>query len=197
MENAQKQSEITKYAADLIRHKAHQLVGKAGFTRDDVEDIQQDLIVDLLERLPNFDPNKAAYNTFVARIVKRKVCKLIRHRMQGMRDYRREDYSINTTIKIDDETKIECSQTISRDEQDFRTGKHLRPADERTDLRLDISLVVSGLPPELRELAGLLLTTTSIAEVARKLGIPRSTLYDKEILRLRNILKDKGLDGYL
>ncbi len=42
---------IDKYAADLIRHKARQLVGKAGFTEDDRPDLEQELMIDLLGRM--------------------------------------------------------------------------------------------------------------------------------------------------
>ena len=42
------------YALEVVHHKARKLVGTAGFREDDVEDIKQDLIVDLLERLPKY-----------------------------------------------------------------------------------------------------------------------------------------------
>ena len=48
---------IDPYAAGLIRFKARQLVGQAGFTASDRNDLEQDLILDLLRRLPKYDPN--------------------------------------------------------------------------------------------------------------------------------------------
>ena len=195
MDTSKKQYELNDYAIQHIRHKARQLVGTAGFTRDDFEDIQQDLIVDLLERLPKFDPAKAKYNTFVSRIVERKVSKLIRHRKQQIRDCRREECSLNADIDDCGGGTVERIQTISQDEHDLRTGKYTRPADERVDLRLDIEAVLADLPPELRR-AGQMLMTMPIAEVAHKLGVPRSTFYETHLARLREIFEAKGLGEY-
>jgi len=51
---------LEDYAVQLIRHKAWQLVGRAGFTKDDREDIEQDLKLDLLRRLSKFNEIAAA-----------------------------------------------------------------------------------------------------------------------------------------
>ena len=67
---------------------------------------------------------------------------------------------------------------------------------ERVDMHLDISFVISELPPDLKPLAERLLTH-SIAEVAREFGVPRSTLYETGIARLREIFEDKGLGEYI
>ena len=190
MDTNKKQYGINDYAEELIHHKARQLVGTAGFTRDDIEDMEQEMRLDLLERLPKFDPNKATYNTFVSRLVDRKISNLIRHRTQEMRDFRCEEGSIHDVVECGDE-KVERIETVTQDEQDFRLGKHIRSAQERRDLKLDIPLVLSKLPPELRKPAELL-QTMSITEAARELGIPRSTLYDR-IARLRCIFEDMGL----
>jgi len=196
MQANRKQHELSDYAFELIYHKARQLVGKAGFTWDDVEDIEQELALDLLERLAKFDPAKATYNTFVARIVERKISKLIRHRMQEMRDYRREDGSLNDPIDNGRGETSERLQTISQDEHDRRTGRHTRPAAERMDLQIDVSGVLAELPPELRRAAELLMTMT-VAQAARALGIPRSTFYDTHLAKLREVFEARGLRDYL
>ena len=186
MENSQELYGINDYAEALIHHKARQLVGNAGYTADDVEELEQEMRLDLLQRLPKFDPGKGAYNTFVARLVERKICNLIRHRTQEIRDYRCEECSLNDIVEAGDSAnkKVERIETITQDEHDLRSGKYRRPAAERLDLRLDISLVLSKLPPELQKLAELL-KTMSITQAARKLGIPRSTLYGSWLARLR------------
>jgi len=196
MQANRKQYELSDYAFELIYHKARQLVGTAGFTWDDVEDIEQDLTLDLLERLAKFDPAKATYNTFVARIVERKISKLIRHRMQEMRDYRREDGSLNDPIDNGRGETSERLQTISQDEHDARTGRHTRPAAERMDLQIDVRQALAELPQELRR-AGELLMTMPVAQAARAMGIPRSTFYDAYLAKLRRAFEDRGLRDYL
>ena len=195
MENS-KHASLDDYARETIRHKARQLIGRHGFTRDDYDDLQQEMTLDLLERLPKFDPDKAAHNTFVARVIERKISKIIRHRTQEMRDYRCEACSVNDDIEDGNGGTVERIQTISQDEQDLRTGKHARPESERIALQVDVSLVMSRLSPELRQLAEML-QTHSITEVARELGVPRSTLYGNGIARLRAVFEDKGMRQYL
>jgi len=191
-----KHASLDDYARETIRHKARQLIGKYRFTRDDFEDLQQNMTLDLLERLPKFDPDKATHSTFVARVVEHKISSLIRHRTQEMRDYRREAFSVNEAIKDGNGGTVERAQTISQDELSLRTGKYRRPEGDRINLRLDLSFIMAGLPPELQHLAKLL-QTYSIAETARRLGVPRSTLYETGIARLREIFEDKGLRKYL
>ncbi|MDH4318968.1 MAG: sigma-70 family RNA polymerase sigma factor, partial [Desulfobulbaceae bacterium] len=71
---------IDKYAADLIRHKARQLVGKAGFTEHDRPDLEQELMIDLLQRMRHFNPAKAKKTTFMARIVERHISTILEAR---------------------------------------------------------------------------------------------------------------------
>jgi RNA polymerase sigma-70 factor (ECF subfamily) len=98
MENT-KQRILDGYARDVIRHKARQLIGKYGFTRDDYDDLQQEMMLDLLRRLGKYDPSRAGLSTFVARIVDRKVSTLIRHQRQEKRDYRRQVCSLDAQVE--------------------------------------------------------------------------------------------------
>jgi RNA polymerase sigma-70 factor (ECF subfamily) len=196
MDTNKKQYGINDYAEDLIHHKARQLVGKAGFTRDDVEDLEQEMRLDLLERLLKFDPNKATYNTFVSRLVERKISNMIRHRTQEIRDYRREVCSLNEEIDVGEDEPIQRIATISQDEHNLRTGKYSRPAGEHADLHLDIEAVLADLPPELRQSTEML-ATMPITQVARKLEVPRSTFYENHLAQLRAAFEAKGLGDYL
>ena len=191
-----RQYDLNAYAKDIIRHKARQLIGNCGFTRDDYEDLKQEMALDLLVRLSKFDQRKADLNTFIARVVERKISTIIRHRMQEKRDYRCRVCSLDDPIEDKGGATFTREQTISQDEIDQRRGKFNRPEGDRIDMRLDVSLVLSDLPPDLRRLAQLLMTE-SITEAARDLGVPRSTLYETGIARLRRAFEDKGLNKYL
>ncbi len=195
MENT-KQRILDGYARDVIRHKARQLIGKYGFTRDDFDDLQQEMMLDLLRRLGKYDPSKAGLSTFVARIVDRKVSTLIRHQRQEKRDYRRPVCSLDAQVEDQDGQARGLDEVLSQDAFDDEVARHDRPQAERLDLRLDLSLVLDELPEDLRQLA-LRLQTRTVAEIARELGVPRSTLYEKSIARLRKIFEDKGLREYL
>jgi RNA polymerase sigma-70 factor (ECF subfamily) len=180
---------------DLIHHTAKQMVGTANYSRHDLRDIEQDLIVDLLERLPKFDPAKATYATFVARVVERKRCNLMRDRQAERRDLRREETSLNDEVDIDDDGPMPLSNAISQDDAHRRMGKQTRSAEERNDLRSDLDSVLADLPPTLRRIAELL-QSHSITDVAKLLGIPRGTLRSRHLKQLRTVLQSRGITGY-
>lgn len=62
----------------------------------------------------------------------------------------------------------------------------------RAELALDVAAVVAGLPEDLRDLAGRLMTQ-SLSEAARDLGVVRSSL-QRRIGRIRRLFEDAGLD---
>ena len=186
-----KQNGLNDYAREVIRHKARQLIGKYGFTPDDYDDIRQEMALDLLTRLTKFDPARASVNTFVARVVDRRISTLIRHRQQEKRDYRREAWSLDEPVNNEDCAGATRGELLGQDECDLRAGKQTRPESERVDLSLDLSIAISELPPDLKHLAELLLTHT-ITQAAQELGVPRSTLYEKGIARLAEDVRGQG-----
>lgn len=196
MDTNRKPCELTPYALELVGHKARQLVGTAGFTENDVEDIQQALIAHLLKRLPKFNPARASYNTFVDRVVEKQICNLIRDRQAEVRDYRREACSLNEEIDTGEEQPKQRLTTVLQDDQDIRTGKYARPAEERAQLQIDLNQVLAELPPDLRQVAEML-QTQCVSEVARNLGIPRRTFRDNHLAKLQAIFRAKGLGDYL
>lgn len=185
--------QLNDFARWIIRHKASQLIGKHGLIRDDYEDLVQEMTLDLLRRLPRFDPAKASNRTFISLVVDRKVATILRYHRQEKRNYRRKGPSIDEPIEHPDcDTR---GDLLGQDAYDLPMGKHIRPEVERIDMRLDVSLALSGLPPDLKALAERL-HTQSITEASRDLGVPRSTLYGARA-RLRRIFEDKGLRDYL
>jgi RNA polymerase sigma-70 factor (ECF subfamily) len=189
-----KQRELSDYAIRHIRRRARQLARTAGFAAQDIEDIRQDLIVDLLERLPKFDPAKASYNTFVTHVVDSKVATLIRDRNCKKRDPRREQRSLNECIDDGEGGSVEHVQTIAAEEADRRLGRQARSDQETVELALDIEEVPKRLPDNLRRLCELL-KTGSIADAARAMGVPRTTLHG-HIVKLRNVLETIDLQNY-
>lgn len=188
---SQDQGTISEYAANLIRHKARQLVGKAGFTESDREDLEQEMQLDLVKRLPKFDPDKASEKTFVTRLIERKISRLIRHRTCEMRDHRRESSSLNGQVDDPECGTIERGNTVGEDRTEVRLLRRRRTQEEATRLRLDVEMVLSALPDDLRQVAERLMAET-IAQAAVSLDRPRSTITDARN-RLRAIFENAGL----
>lgn len=195
MDTTQKHEQLTKYTMTLVQCKARQLVGKAGYTHDDLADIEQDLIKSLLACMPQFDPAKAKLNTFVDRVVGSKIVDLLRRRNAEIRNRGREAFSLNEEIETEDGT-VEIIETVSQDEIDLRTGRYNRPEADRAHLQIDLNAVVAGLSPEFRQVADML-RTQSVAEVARDLGIPRRTFREKHLAQLRKVFAAHRMDDYL
>jgi len=195
VENNPKQHGIDEYAARLIRHKAYQLIGTAGFTASDREDLEQEMVIDLIMRLPKFDENKATHKTFVARIIERKISKIIRHRKQEIRDYRREGRSLNECIADGDGGTVERGETIAQDEMERRLGNPNLTRQEHLDLVLDLTEVISRLPDHLRRLCDFL-QMERVSDAARQMDLPRTTLND-HVRKLRQMFADARLEDYL
>src|SRR5208283_5417889 len=99
--------ETEAYSVQVVRFKAGQLVGKAGLTKSDREDLEQELTLDLMRRAQKYDPKRAGRKTFAARIVERRAATILRGRLSPTRDVRREGPSLNETIAGEDGCQVE------------------------------------------------------------------------------------------
>lgn len=187
-------SEMT-FTKGLIRKTARRMVGSSGIVADDVPDIQQDLWLDLLERMPRYSEDKGSVRAFVTRVVRNKSASMIRSRRTAKRRGDIGILSLNReTTDINGES-IEFQDLLSVDDYLRLTRGATRTECERHDLAIDVRATVSHLPPAQRVIC-LLLVDRNVCDIANIVGIPRSTLRDL-IARLRLIGYDVGLEKYL
>jgi len=182
---------IDNYAAKLIRIKARQLVGKAGFTENDRNDLEQELMIDLLQRIRHFNPAKAKKTTFMTRIVERHMATLLEARNARCRNWRLCLESLNACRENEKGDTIELIDLIDGDGNLGDPDREPRQASV-TDLRMDMQRVIEALPTDLRDLCDRL-RESNMAEIARELGVARTTLYDK-LTRIREVFRKAGLD---
>jgi RNA polymerase sigma-70 factor, ECF subfamily len=185
---------IDRFTRGIIRRKISQLIGRAGFTEQDRKDLEQEIIQRLLQSLPSFDPNQAHRNVFVTTVVERYVANILRNKQADKRDHRRIS-SLHTAADIGEDEPVELAETISQRELDARLGCESRSDQHLADLAQDVAEVMAKLPEELRTLAERLKTGT-VSDVARDMGIPRTTLYES-IRQLRKRFEDADLKDYL
>lgn len=180
------------YAAWLIRRKAKQLVGRAGFTVSDRPDIEQELHLDLVRRLPKLDESRAKRTTFIRHVVENRVASLLAERTAASRDFRRCATSLDEPIEGDGCDSF--ADTLDESAIHRRGGPTDRDEAERLDLRLDVERVLALLPDDARQLASELMAH-STSEVARHRGVPHSSLRYR-IGRLRTECERAGLGDY-
>lgn len=174
--------ECDGYVMSVVRIKSRQLVGRYGFTSSDRADIEQDLLVNLVVGLRQFDPARAQRSTFIAAIIRRSVASIIRHRVQQRRDYRRCRESLDRVVGEDGTTVLESVQSGADD------GAVL-------DLRLDLADAMEMLPEGLRELASSVGKET-VAAIGRRTGRSRESI--RHALRgVRRHLANRGMEAYM
>ncbi len=181
------------YVAARIRVRTRELGRTAGFSRSDEEDVSQELAMDVLKRVPKFDPARASLKTFIARIVDNRVATLIEAQHAAKRDSRQVD-SLNEETDDEDVVRIELWQTL--DDEQFARSPGSRPGRHvaRRDLHADLTAAIRRMPPHLRDLLAKLQLMT-ITEVARATGIPRATIHDT-LQHVRARLIADGLGAY-
>ena len=186
---------LDDYAVRLIRCKARQLVGRAGFVEADRHDIEQDMMIDLLRRLPRFDPAIAQRQTFIVRIVEHRVATIIEAQKAGLRDFRRCAGSLDERRTDHDGAAGDGPPVL--DEKEY-LRETLAAVDRESDLhhlRIDLERVFADLPDDLRDLC-VRLQASTVSEVSRETGVPRGTLYEA-IARLRTRFERAGVAAYL
>lgn len=182
------------FAARYVRRKAKQLVGKAGLTVSDQEDIQQDLTVKILEAAPKFDPSVSHWNAFVATIVERYAANLLRDPRAQKRCPRRH-CSLNTIVDYDETgLPITLGDTLVEHVHDQRHCTESIDDIEAFERLEDIATVLAQLPDDLRDICERL-QHDSISQVARDLDIPRTTLW-RRIQQIRQHFEDAGFEVF-
>ena len=73
-----------------------------GFTTSDQDDIEQELRIDIFQRLPKYDPAKSKRATFITRVIEHKTADLIRHHRAESRALNVEVRSLKEEVQTED-----------------------------------------------------------------------------------------------
>ena len=186
---------LDAYALACIKHKAYQLVGQAGLTADDLEDLEQELTIHLFERLPKFDSTRGAFSTFVDRVVDHKAADIHDARFAARRDCRIFVGSIDDTVRLREGGEVPIIDLDLEDAVHVQRGIVDPSPHAEAELRIDLERAMAALTPEQRDLCRRLLTAT-IAEISAATGVPRPTLYDR-LRQIRAAFERAGLKEYV
>lgn len=162
---------------ERIREKARQIAARSGYSCADVGDLEQDLAIQVLSRLPRFDPAKADLTRFVRLLLSHAVSTVLRDRR---RRNRRASGSLEAVVR----------NAGDRELVDAQSGA----AVEELTLTLDVAKVLATLPPRLRRVAEAL-KAHSVTAAARRLKLSRAAVY-RRLAELREAFAAAGLEEF-
>lgn len=186
---------IDSYALSFIRQQINKMIGHPYFSRDDYEDLEQELVLDFILRWPDFDASKGSKISFIQMVVTRRCSNIIKEIETMKRGQGEKPSSLNQLLYNDtDGDAIELIEAISSDEGLW--GNAYFGWDQLSaDLRSDLQKAISTLPEDLQVICEKLKTMT-VTDVAKDIGIPRSNV-NNAIVKLREIMGKAGLKIYL
>ncbi len=149
MAETQHTSVLNEYARKDIENKARRLIRRAGFSRSDREDLEQELTLRLLERSALYDPSRASLNTFVVCVIRSGVANILRQEATKKRAAAR----FNTSLHAE-----------------HVPPPVVEPEQERNFARLEVREAVAGLAPELQSVCQRLMADPP-SVVARELKV--------------------------
>ncbi|MBK8211654.1 MAG: sigma-70 family RNA polymerase sigma factor [Rhodospirillales bacterium] len=171
-----------------IRHHARRVCSRIPAL--EVEDIEQELMLRVHQRLPQYDPSRSSLRTFTDRIARSVIASLVeaiqaKKRGPGL-EVLFSDWMIspeNLVIEPCESSDAETHQSIG-----FCPEPYL-------NLRTDLWRAFDQLPAMLRT-CFLALFDNSVADAARRTGVSRSTTYHR-VADLRAHFEAAGLRAYL
>jgi len=169
---------------------ARRLLRKLALPAADLDDLRQDLLVDVICRLPGFDKRRGSIGAF-ANIVLRNQCSRI-----AIRHHRQRQAQGGTVLSLDapvagSAEPLGCLLA----ETDGLAAWHGQDRCAAVDVetRHDLARALADLPEDVRGLCAAL-GTCAVADLVGRDGISRSALY-RRLARLRLELAMRGLGG--
>ena len=143
-------------ATRCIRRKAAAMLGWVGFKRLDAEDIEQELALAVIQRLPDYDPSRARLITFISNVVRVAALALIRRRRTAKRNHGRRPVSLDAPRQ----SGGALTRAQSTGQAQARRHRKVAPRSdvEAFALQHDVAAAVVTLEPDLAEACEVLMS---------------------------------------
>jgi DNA-directed RNA polymerase specialized sigma24 family protein len=161
-------------------------------TFDDLEDIESEMMIDVLQRLPRHNNKRWSYKTFIPHIIKNKAKHILRNRCD------KKEYCFRNAQSMDAPYKGKKSLTLHQiiSSESLKGASKLTEGEQR-ELRCDLAEAISNLSDIQRQCCQAILNKESISHMAKDHGIPQSTFYKRVIEPIRKAFRKAGLEAYL
>jgi DNA-directed RNA polymerase specialized sigma24 family protein len=187
------QIELTPDHVETITNEAKaaawRLQRKLGLPACDREDLAQDLLIDLLRRLPAYDPARGNLGAFAGLILRNQSSRIAMRLRRERRDRGGPMLSLEAPVR-DDGTRP-LAETIAEDQGLGAWLGQSATAIEHTERRCTIDCALGQLADDDRRLC-VALSTRSVAQLVTDGFGSRSALY-RRLAELRHVLTAHGL----
>lgn len=190
-------NEVVAYAKTTIKISARKLIGKCGITPADLEDIESEMMLDVLRRLPKHDQNRWSYKTFIPRIVRNKSHHILRSRCTEKECSFRKAQSMDAPINVNAEPGNDFPTLYDVLSPHSLYGVCGLSDCEISDLRSDLNHVISKLNDIQQRCCRAILNEESISKIVKAHRMPQSTFYKNVIAPIREAFTEAGLQEYL
>jgi len=181
-----------EYIEGRIRYSTRRLKDKCRFTKEECEDVAQDLRVHLLLRLSSFDPQRAKRRTFISRIIENHAHTITHARYAAKRNPHQVAYSLDAQIDANNPGSGMRRDYLTEDEY-YESLRGSTPVEARRDLKISLSILIDQMPELLRQVCELLYAGYTLKDAARILNIHRSTAHDRKA-QIRRRLRAAGFE---
>lgn len=171
---------------------ANRIAGTFGFTREEREDLEQELLLAVMENAKAFDPTRGSIRTFVGTVIRGKTLMELRRRRRESNRGKSIPCLYDETVDGDD--VVAYHETLDRSVCMDRMGRDETAPILISDLCHDVAVSLKLLTPRQRQISHLLMKTDKTT-AAHRMGISRQTLY-REIEAIRQAMVDTGIDAY-
>ncbi len=182
--------ELDKGVLKQIEQKARKVAERSDLNALEHEDLRQDMAVEVLESLRRYDPAKGRLHAFVAKVLRQKAYRFLRHRYGNKAIFQNRMLSLDAhapdTVSV--RPMVANLARPSADDEMSETDRVL--------LACDLEEAIKALPPEQAVVCQKLMEGLNQDQTAAVLGISISTLRTR-ILHIRQVFEARGLETYL
>lgn len=178
---------VDTYAAFFITYKTKLLIRTPHYTRDDFEDIKQELTLAYLLAWPSFDPDKGNPKSFVKAVINNRAAEMLREAEAQKRWTGLKTLSLSAPLAEDTDATIGDLVTSEESLWGDVFGAQSHGAAEQ---KMDHERMLAALPKDLRQTYRLLMEH-SVTEAAEILGVPRTTMSSR-LKKLKKFMEEQG-----
>jgi RNA polymerase sigma-70 factor (ECF subfamily) len=172
-------------ATRCVRRKVATMLNWVGFTQLDAEDLEQELTLAVIQRLPKYDPTRARLSTYLSSVVRVAALAMIRRRRTAQRNHGRPPASLDAPRQPGRGRTLTRAQGTGQAQARRHLTVATRSEEDVVAMQHDMAIAVASLDPDL-------------AEVCRDvMSGRRRQVCGEGLEQIRDRFRQSAIDAYL